>query len=222
MSLLPFLMALLVIFQTVHTARAHPHVWVAAQAHILYKPDGKISAIRHSWTFDAAYSAFSTQGLDTNKDGQLSREELADLAKTNVESLIDFDYFTVLKAQKHKAVFSAPQNYYLHFEQDSKALTLHFTLPLQEEIIGGTIASLEIYDPTYFVEFRIKDGDQAVQLDQAPKGCTMNISRPKPPDIPAANNGESSPQLSEQFFEALTASSNFGVQFANRVIIACP
>ena len=29
-------------------------------------------------------------------------------------------------------------------------------------------------------------------------------------------------KLGEAFFEALTASSSFGVQYANRVIVACP
>ena len=34
------------------------------------------------------------EGLDTNKDGTYSKEELQPLAQVNVESLKDFDYFT--------------------------------------------------------------------------------------------------------------------------------
>ena len=76
-------------------ASAHPHVWVIAKSELVYSPDGKLKEIRHAWTFDDMFSAFAAQGLDTNNDGKLSREELADLAKTNVESLKEFGYFTV-------------------------------------------------------------------------------------------------------------------------------
>ena len=33
---------------------------------------------------------------------------------------------------------------------------------------------------------------------------------------------DAKPGLSEAFFEALTASANYGSQFANRIIVACP
>ncbi len=79
-------------------AWAHPHVWITSKAEILYAPDGRVTGVRHAWTFDKAYSAFITQGLDANKDGKLSPEELQPLAKENAESLVDFEYFTLLKA----------------------------------------------------------------------------------------------------------------------------
>ena len=58
---------------------------------------GQVIGIEHHWQFDEAYSAFAVQGLDTNKDGTISREELAALAKENTESLSEFDFFTKLK-----------------------------------------------------------------------------------------------------------------------------
>src|SRR5271170_5995366 len=67
-------------------ALAHPHVWVTAQEAVVFDAQGQIAAIRHAWVFDDMYSAFATQGLA--KDGQLAtQEQLAPLAKTNVESL---------------------------------------------------------------------------------------------------------------------------------------
>jgi ABC-type uncharacterized transport system substrate-binding protein len=57
-------------------ALAHPHVWVTARAELLYAADGKVTGVRHAWTFDKAYSAYVTQGLDADKDGKLTPEEL--------------------------------------------------------------------------------------------------------------------------------------------------
>ena len=72
---------------TTHPANAHPHVWVTARAELLYGSDGKITGVRHAWTFDRAYSAYVTQGLDADKDGKLTTEELKGLAKENTDSL---------------------------------------------------------------------------------------------------------------------------------------
>ncbi len=52
-------------------ALAHPHVFVSARAEILYNADGAVRAVKHVWSFDEAYSAYITQGLDKNGDGDL-------------------------------------------------------------------------------------------------------------------------------------------------------
>ncbi len=69
---------------------AHPHVWATVRSEIVFGPDQKITGIRHAWTFDEFYTAMAVEGLDTDKDGTYSKEELAPLAKVNVESLKEF------------------------------------------------------------------------------------------------------------------------------------
>ena len=76
------------------------------------------------------FSAFATQGLDADHDGKLSREELAELAKTNVESLKDFDYFTFARSALASSLSRMPTDYYL--EQQKDVLVLHFTLAAAE------------------------------------------------------------------------------------------
>ena len=62
-------------------AQAHPHVWITAKAEIVYAADGNVSGVRHHWTFDAGYSAYLTQGLDKNGDGNLTPDELQEVRR---------------------------------------------------------------------------------------------------------------------------------------------
>jgi ABC-type uncharacterized transport system substrate-binding protein len=195
-------------------AQAHPHVWITAKAEIVYAADGNVSGVRHQWTFDAGYSAYLTQGLDKNGDGKLTPDELQEVAKENAESLVDFDYFTVLKVNGAKQAFDAPRDYGLTLENGQ--VTLVVVLPVKEPPRGTKTVSLEIYDPTFYVSFALDQADDAVRLAGAPKGCAATVSRPKTIDATQQQ------KLSESFFEALTAASNYGANFANRAIVACP
>jgi ABC-type uncharacterized transport system substrate-binding protein len=194
-------------------ALAHPHVWVTARAEVVYDGQGQVTGVRHAWTFDKGYSAYVTQGLDKNGDGKFSSEELKDLAKENAESLVEFDYFTILKANGKKQDFTSPRDYVMSYENE--AATLTFFLPLKTATPARTMA-LEVYDPAFFIAFTLAEGSDAVKLAGAPQGCALNVSRPKPADVAQQQN------MSEAFFETLTASSGFGTQFANKAIVACP
>lgn len=196
-------------------AAAHPHVWVTSRSDIVFDSDRKVTAIRQTWSFDEAYSAFVTQGLDINGDGALSADELKELARTNVESLVEFNYFTQLKAGGVRQTFKPPQDYSLSYKD--KILTLTFLLPLAQPVPGKVIG-LEVYDPTYFVSFAMDPSPAAVTLAAAPAGCAINVTRPKQEivDLPQQKS------LSEAFFNSLSPNSDFGLQFANKAIIACP
>jgi ABC-type uncharacterized transport system substrate-binding protein len=194
-------------------ALAHPHVWVTAKEQILFGPGGKIIGFRHSWTFDEMYSAFATQGL--GKDGKPpTKEELAPLAKTNVESLKDFEYFTVAKTGPKYYEFGPPQDYELTADA-KKIVTLRFTLPLKEPVSAKKPFVFMVYDPTYFVDFELAK-DDPVTLKNAPSGCSVSNMRPDPLTEPDTK------KLNESFFSGLSPGADFGIKLAPRTIVACP
>ena len=79
-------------------AQAHPHVWITASSELIYAPDGSLTGVRHAWTFDDMFTTYALQGIETKTRGVYSREELAPLAQTNVESLHEFAFFSFAKA----------------------------------------------------------------------------------------------------------------------------
>jgi ABC-type uncharacterized transport system substrate-binding protein len=198
---------------TVHSATAHPHVWVTMRSELVYGPDGSITGIRHAWTFDDMFSAFATQGIDSKQRGVFTRDELEPLAKTNIESLKDFDYFTVARVNGKKADFiDPPKGYYLDYKD--QILTLHFTLPFKTPQKVQDL-QIEIYDPSYFVDFAFEKGN-AVALVGAPGGCKMVVARPEEMDpATAAKLFQMAPD------QKLDPSQFLGAQFANRIMVKC-
>ncbi len=84
-----------------------------------------MTAVRHIWQFDEAFTAFAIQGLDANHDGKLSDAELAPLAKVNVNSLKDYDFFTWLRQGGKSFPFVPPTQYWLEFHDGATDPVLH-------------------------------------------------------------------------------------------------
>jgi ABC-type uncharacterized transport system substrate-binding protein len=192
-------------------AEAHPHVWITSTSELIYGPDGALTGVRHAWTFDEMFAAYALQGIETKTKGAYSRDELAPLAQTNVESLKEYAYFTFAKANGKKEKFNEPVDYFLEYKDS--ALTLHFTLPLKAPLKTKALV-LEVFDPTIFIDFKFAEKDP-VKLVGAPDGCRMKFQRP--------NDGSASAQqLNEQTFMNGGENSNYGAMFANRITVDCP
>lgn len=192
-------------------AAAHPHVFVTAKAEIVFAPDGSVQAIRNRWSFDEAYSAYITQGLDKNGDGKLTSDELAELAKINVELLPDVEFFTAAKLNGRKQEFGTPGEQVMSY--DNKVLTLVFTLPLKTPAKARSFG-IEIGDPTYFVAFSIIDEPDAVVTKGAPQGCVVRVNRP--PKLDDATQK----RLAEADITATPDVS--GLEIVTRALVACP
>jgi ABC-type uncharacterized transport system substrate-binding protein len=195
-------------------AQAHPHVWVTASSELVYGADGALTAVRHAWTFDDLFSTYALQGIETKTKGVYTRDELAPLAQTNVESLKEFGFFTFARAgdgtSRKKQKFEEPVDYYLELKDG--ALVLHFTLPLKVPVKSRDLV-VEIYDPTFFVDFSLAKADP-VRLVGAPSVCTLAIVRPSDGAAQAKTIGE------QNFLDG--GNTNFGANFANKITVECP
>ena len=191
-------------------AYAHPHVFVGVETTILYK-DGKISGLEHKWTFDDLYSADAIQGLDKNGDGTYSREELAELAKVNMDGLKEVNYFTTVRQGEAVLKLAAPIDPWL--EHKDGILSLHFVLPLAEPVSAEAAdVSFAVYDETFYIYLDYADA-KAVKLSEgAPANCKALLVEPKP-DAEAQ-------KLSDAFSSALGAGS-YGATMSKIVTVTC-
>jgi ABC-type uncharacterized transport system substrate-binding protein len=216
MPLHRFLYCLIVLcaaLSAIAPAHAHPHVWVTMQSELIYARDGSITGIRHHWAFDDMFTAFAVQGIASKEKGKFTRAELAPMAKVNVESLKEFKYFTYVTADGKKAPLTDPlPGYWLDYK--NAALILNFTLPFKQPV-KAKLLKIEIYDPTIFVDFEFAK-KTPVHLVGAPAACKLDVALPH--DITAAQ----SQKLGEAFFNSLSASQNWGAQFANKILVICP
>jgi ABC-type uncharacterized transport system substrate-binding protein len=193
-------------------ARAHPHVWVTMHTELVYAADGSISGVRHAWAFDDMFSAFATQGLESKEKGKFTREELAPLAKVNVESLKEYDYFTFATADGKKAEIADPAPEYWLDYNDS-VLTLNFTLPFKTPVKAKELR-IEVYDPTIFVDFEWAK-DNPVKLTGAPH-CKADVVKPREMTFAEGK------ALSQIPADQKNTTMAWGANFANKILVHCP
>ena len=192
-------------------------MWATVRSEIVLGSNHQITGIRHHWTFDEFYTAMAVEGLDANKDGVYSKEELQPLAQVNVESLKDFDYFTFVhfEGEDDKLLKLRPPVDY-SVDYDKSVLTLHFTLPLETPVdTHGKPVEVDVYDPSFFVAFGFATEKPVVLAGSETKGCSAKVETPDP------ETAADTKALTKSFFSQLGPNSNFGSQFAQTVTVKC-
>lgn len=195
-------------------ANAHPHVWVTVKSKVLYGADGMITGIRQHWKFDEFYSSFAIQGLDKDEDGKFSKDELAELAKVNVTSLSEYDYFTFPKKGDQAVEMNEPTDYWLEHHEDG-TLTLHFTLPLKQPASASSEKfSFTVYDPTFYISFEFDKKDAVVLAAGAPSNCAAKLFAPK-------KQQQQTAALNEAFSSDAGGFQGLAVQLAQDAVVSC-
>ncbi len=163
-------------------AWAHPHIFIDAKATITFNDAGQVVSIHNDWKFDAAYSAWSIQGLDTNNDGKVTREELQPLADDNMNGLADYEYYTFAgEGNDPNLKFSHGSNPTIDY--DGSQTTLNFDVALAQPYAIRKSLQLSIDDPEYYVAITFKDASD-ITLVNAPKNCSVSMQDGK--DLPDA------------------------------------
>jgi ABC-type uncharacterized transport system substrate-binding protein len=176
-------------------AASHPHVWITVETTVLYDR-GNFTGLHHKWTFDEFYTAMAIEGLDKNNDGAYSREELAELAKVNIDGLKEFGYFTYPVVDGKDVKIQDPSDYWL--EHKDGVLSLHFTVSFDQPVPAKAKGfAYVVQDPAFYIAFLPAKTDP-VRLGQgAPKSCNVQIGNPK-------TGGEDADRLAKAFAQLAT------------------
>ena len=198
-------------------ARAHPHVWIEMQSDVVFTEDGRIKGVNLEWTFDDAYARMALEGLDVDGDGLYSQDELAPLTKVHIESLKDYEFFTVMRANGEQQKIGELTDYGQIWSNNK--LTLHLQVPLEKPVDPKAQEFvLKVYDPEFFIAIDYVKDDPVNVLGKMPEVCKL-VVKPVPTDagldqtrtILSTKGADWKPENAE----------DFGALFAQAVSIAC-
>ncbi|MDX1402515.1 MAG: DUF1007 family protein, partial [Kiloniellales bacterium] len=162
--------------------------------------------------FDEFYTVFTLEVLDPDGDGTPDPALIRELARENLNNLIDYSYFTYISVNGELPAYGAVEDYESYLEDDR--LVMEFTVPLAERVNPKEeIVSYSVYDPTYYIEIFHIDR-QAVQFSgQIPEGCELDLEEPNP-------NPEAV-SLAASLDRTQSAGDTLGAFFAERVHVSC-
>ena len=156
-------------------AQAHPHVWVTVEATVLYDDKQQVTGLKESWTFDKAYSEYALDGLEKDASGKYTPAAYVELAKENMESLRDYNYFTEVYLEGARAELGQPEGAVV-VRDDKTILHLTYTMPLKQPVNVGTLKlSFLIYDPDFYISFAFAEKDPIHLAKGGPAGCAPKI-----------------------------------------------
>jgi ABC-type uncharacterized transport system substrate-binding protein len=197
--------------------QAHPHVWIEMQSDVVFTDDGMIKGVDLEWTFDDGYTQMALDGLDVDGDGLYSQDELAPLTKENIESLKDYEYFTVMRANGEQQKIGKVTDFGQIWSNNK--LTLHFQVPLEKPVDPRKNEFMvKVYDPEFFIAIDYVTENPVDVVGKIPESCKL-VVKPVPTDAEldqtrtmlATKGKDWKPEVSE----------DFGAMFAQAVSIAC-
>jgi ABC-type uncharacterized transport system substrate-binding protein len=206
-----------VILALAKPALAHPHVWIDMRSDVVFNDAGLITGVNLTWAFDDGYAQMALDGLDTNGDGVYNQDELDPLTKENIESLKDYDYFTVMRFNGQKQ----PQGPVVEYGQiySNGRLELHFQVPLKTPLdpTKGEFM-LKVYDPEFFIAIDYVKDEPVSVVGAMPAACRL-VVKPVPTDAEIDATRE---MLSTKGTDWKPENNeDFGALFAQPVLIAC-
>jgi len=195
-----------------NSLRAHPHAWIDLWVEVVFNESGAATGLRQTWLFDDFFSAYATEGMDEDGDGQPDKEPLAQLVRENIESLAEYQYFT--KAWIGGNTIKLNEVTEMSAEVRENRLAMIYYVPFVKPVrtdIGPLVYS--VYDPTYYIEILHAEAEDAIQLASSTAGCSYHLLPPDPKEEEVA--------LAASLAPSESAGDGLGQYFAERVTISC-
>ncbi len=159
-------------------ASAHPHVFAESRMEIVGDAQGRLAALRNIWRFDELFSSSVVFDFDRNGNGTLDPDEVAEVSKTVLESIAEWDFYTFVTVAGRDVKLAPPAEIRGLF--DHGQLTLFFEMrPAEPVDLAAQPVTFSVYDESYFVAFDFA-GEDSFQLLDLPKTCTKAFTRPDP------------------------------------------
>ncbi|GMB81822.1 DUF1007 family protein [Shinella zoogloeoides] len=213
MRLLPLLVAGTALLAPV-AALAHPHIFAEARLEVVANDEGTISELRNVWRFDELFSASVVMDFDKNSNGQLDPDELAEVGKTVLESLEEFNYYTTITEDGKTVKVAKPDVINVDFKDGQ--LLMFFTvkpgevMPLKGKLTFG------VYDPTMYASMDFASDSDLVTVGDKLEACKHQVVRPDPDEVLSQNQAS----LTDAFFNDPTG-TDMSKLFATRLEVTC-
>ncbi len=136
---------------------AHPHIWIEAEVTFIVD-DGKLTAIRHRWTFDDFFSAYLLTEFNGKRHDALAPGTQARLKAEAFANLRDFDYFSYMRRGLDHVHLQDASDFTATVSKGS--LSYDFTLPLRDPMpVGDQPIVLGVYEPSYYIDVILEEND---------------------------------------------------------------
>ena len=106
----------------------------------------------------------------------------------------------------------AKGEYWLDFKDS--VLTLNFVLPLKQPVKAKEL-SVEVYDPSIFIDFALSKDDNAVKFVNKPANCGGTF------ELPRELTFQEQKALAQIPADQQNTTMAWGAQFANKIKVTC-
>ncbi|ETX16216.1 polyphosphate kinase [Roseivivax halodurans JCM 10272] len=187
---------------------AHPHVFVDTELTVEVNAAGEITGTEMTWTYDEYFTLLILEdmGLDSDMDGELTEDELAELMGFDFETWPEgFEGDLYLDAGGQKIELGHPVSTGIAVT-DGKIVATH-TRTVPDAPAEGAV--FRQYDPTYYVAYTLEDLTVT-------GGCRAEVTNPDP-DAGEEALAEALNSYSEDQFEVL----ELGIHYADTIRLTC-
>lgn len=192
-------------------AAAHPHAYADIEVELVVSADGRLAALRQTWVFDDAFSAFTIPRPRRGRPANGPDPAALDAARRMVGDLHAHGYFTLVQREGRRLATGKAGE--LRGEMREGRLAIGFLLPLAEPVeLRSAAVSYAVFDPGYYIEMLHRDA-AAIAIAGHAAGCATRLVAPAPEPDQVARAAALGPSQS--------GGDSMGEAFAERVFLRC-